>query len=174
MLPSSLYLQTRNWRWIYSPCFTHQVIRLFCSSSSLQLLCELCISPESQTDSLHEWKRELSALLTFCNLLCMCIAQSDTLSPDPLDECVCSVRWRNIHNRKAVSSRKVLITIFSPHIVFSHILSLFLCERVQHPESVHTRSAFIKVYRAQPACFQSYSIHNLTSNYALPRPGLYL
>lgn len=57
-------------------------------------------------------ERELSALLIFSNLFCMCIAQTDTLSADSADECVCLVRWRDIHNRKAVSSRKVLITFF--------------------------------------------------------------
>lgn len=51
----------------------------------------------------------------------MYIAQPDTLFADSAVEPVYLVRWKDIHNRKAVSSRQVLITFFPPCVVYSHI-----------------------------------------------------
>lgn len=132
MSPSFLHRETRNQRWTDSTCVAHRVFSLF-GVFQYRITAQApqcCRQPDKQSALMKE--RELSALLTFSNLFCMCAAQTDTLCADPADECVCLVRWRNIHNHKAVSSQKALITFFLSYCLFPHSLI------VQHPKSLCT------------------------------------
>lgn len=87
--------------------------------------------------------KESSRLFSPSLICSACASLILTLCADSADECVCLVRWKDIHNHKAVSSRKVLISFFpSSYWLFPHSQTVSHRFRVQHPKPVHTYSTF--------------------------------